>query len=403
MRIDLTALDDPTSNLIVTTDNTADYSQSDRGIIANLTKAEVLSPLFAIAETPKILTLGDSITSGEYPLEPTPGAYRLQLNKNFVADDLSVDFIGSQINQGSKLKDAEHEGHPGWTIDQLTGLVENGLLANYQPDIVLLMAGTNNILRSDNALDVIADLNRLIDLLQNELIEVPILVSSLVPIDPTFRGERRANLVKEVNARLPQLARQREGVTYVNAGELLNLDDLIADGIHPDAAGYKKIGNAWYDTLVERDTLAEVEHLQGTIYSDRLTGNDESNILLGNGGADTLSGGAGDDRFVYEFLDSEIDTITDFDLGDRLIISTAGLNVDLTPDTKLRQICSATGVYFSSSTYTCSIGTSATFFYETTTGILSFDPDGTNSASSIAIAQLSNTPTLTLQQLAIVS
>ena len=49
MRIDLTALDDPTRELIVTTDNTADYSQSDRGVIANLTTAEVLSPLFAIA------------------------------------------------------------------------------------------------------------------------------------------------------------------------------------------------------------------------------------------------------------------------------------------------------------------------------------------------------------------
>ena len=155
--------------------------------------------------------------------------------------------------------------------------------------------------------------------------------------------------------------------------------------------------------MVERDTIARIEHFQGTIYGDRLTGNDGANILLGNGGADILSGGAGDDRFVYEFLDSEIDTITDFDFGDRIVISAAGLNADLTPNTKLRQIFSTTGLCFSSSTYNCSIGTAAIFFYETATGILSFDPDGTDSASSIAIAQLSNLPTLTIQQLAIVS
>ena len=404
MRIDLISLADPASDLVVALDNIADYSQSDNGIIANLTTEEILTPIFDIANQLKILPLGDSITSGEYPLEPTPGAYRLQLKSNFTADDLDVDFIGSQANK-SIDNDPEHEGHPGWEIDELIGLVDRGLLDNYQPDLVLLMAGTNDILSTpDDASQVIQDLNSLIDRLQGKLTDVPILVSDLVPIDPAFRGQKKANIVTEVNTLLPQLAQQQgESVTYVNAGGLLELDDLIGDGIHPNAVGYDKIGDAWYEALVGRDTLDGAEHLLGTIHGDRLTGNEEANILLGNGGADTLSGGAGEDRFVYEAFDAEIDTITDFELEDRLVFSAAALNTDWTLDTNLKPIHATTGTYFSSTQHTCSIGTDATFFYETTTGILSFDPDGTGSTSSVAIASMSNLPRLSVEQFAIVS
>ena len=404
MGIDLISLNDPPINLTVNFDNIADYSQSEKGVIANLTTAEVLSPIFDFTEQPKIITIGDSITAGEHPVEPTPGAYRQSLKNNFAADNLSVDFIGSQTNEGTNLDDAEHEGHPGWTIDELTELINGGLLTDYQPDIVLLMAGTNDILRSDDASTVIAELDQLIDILQEELPDVPIFVSDLAPIDPAFKGEQRANIVAEVNAQLPELAEQQGSqVTYVNGGGSLGLDDLVDDGIHPSAAGYQVIGNAWYDALVEQDTLTGITHLQGTEFSDRLTGNDEANILFGNGGADTLSGGQGADSFVYESFDSEIDTITDFGLGDRLVISASGFDDDLIIDSSLTEIDSTAGVWFSSTTNSCSIGTSPSFFYETETGILSFDLDGTGASAAVEIAVLPNMPTFSSEQFAIVA
>ncbi|MDJ0571898.1 MAG: GDSL-type esterase/lipase family protein [Pleurocapsa sp. MO_192.B19] len=405
MGIDLISLNDATSNLTVDFNNTADYSQSDNGIIANLTTAEVLTPIYEITEQPKILALGDSITAGQHPVDPTPGAYRLQLSNNFIADDLSVDFIGSQTNQGTNLDDAQHEGHPGFTVDQLTALVEDGLLSSYQPDIVLLMAGTNDILsRSDNAAQVIDDLDHLIDRLTDELPDVQILVSSLAPIDPANRGQRRANIDQEVNALIPELVEQKGSqVTYVNAGGSLEVNDLVADGIHPNRAGYREIGNAWYDALVKQDTLTGIDHITGTVFGDRLTGNDGANILFGNGGADILSGGEGADSFVYESLDSEIDTITDFSLDDRFVISASGFNADLIADTNLTEVNSATGVFISSKTNSCSIGTSASFFYESDTGILSFDRDGTGSTAAVEIALLSNMPTLSSEQFKIIA
>ena len=160
MAIDLTSLNGTSENGIIDQNNIVDYSQGYRGIIANLSTAEVLTPIYEATEQPKIMALGDSITSGEYPTEPTPGAYRLQLWNNFADDNLSVDFIGSLENEGTNI-DAQHEGHPGRTINQLTALLDEVFLTDYHPHIVPLMAGTNEILQLGRAANAAADLNQL--------------------------------------------------------------------------------------------------------------------------------------------------------------------------------------------------------------------------------------------------
>lgn len=397
MAIDLTLLDDPDGGFSVDLDRLADYSQSSGSVIANLATAKTLTPIFDLAQEPQIMAMGDSITSGQYPLESVPGAYRIQLKNNFLADELSIDFVGSQTNDNTSLEDKEHEGHPGWRVDELTQLVDNGLLNDYQPDVVLLMAGTNDILQSDSSEQVIADLEELIGRLQTGLEGVPILLGSLVPLDPADRGTDKSNIVAEVNQQLPELAARLESVTYIDAGGLLGLDNLVTDGIHPNAEGYAEIGNAWYSALVPSATIDE-DHLIGTSYGDRLTGNDSANVLWGNGGADTLSGGASGDRFVYEILDGESDTIADFESEDRLVFSAAGLNSSLSADTELLKIYATNGVYFSSGSSLSSIATSACFFYETETGILNFDPDGTGTTTATAIATFSDVPTLDSEQ-----
>ncbi|WP_437989212.1 hypothetical protein [Sorangium sp. So ce145] len=42
-----------------------------------------------------------------------------------------------------------HEGHSGWRIDQIGGLVPTPALAQ-APHMVLLMAGTNDLTQNDN-------------------------------------------------------------------------------------------------------------------------------------------------------------------------------------------------------------------------------------------------------------
>ncbi|WP_019503552.1 GDSL-type esterase/lipase family protein [Pleurocapsa sp. PCC 7319] len=417
MAIDLTLLNDSDNDLIVEQNNIADYGQSDRGIVANLSTDKVLTPIYGATEQPEIMAFGDSITSGEYPTEPTPGAYRLQLSNNFVDDDLSVDFIGSQENEGTNIDDAEHEGHPGFTIDELTTLVDEGLLTNYQPDIVLLMAGTNDILQSGRAAQDAADnpdqlaeiaaqtideLDYLIERLIDEAPDVQIFVSSLAPLDPAIKGNPRPDVVEYFNDFLPELASEYgQQVTYVNAGGQVDISNLVPDGIHPDSTGYQEIGNAWYDALVESETLSEIDHITGTAFSDQLTGNDQANILFGYGGADILAGGQGADNFVYENLDSELDTITDFDGDDHILISASGFDTSLVPDENLRPHPRKTGVFIDYNP--CPYGICPYVIYNSDDGLLSFDPDGNGSESVVDIAYLSNLPTFGSENLKIIA
>ncbi|HEY9805787.1 MAG TPA: hypothetical protein V6D04_04415, partial [Candidatus Obscuribacterales bacterium] len=124
--------------------DTADYSQLSRGIIANLSTGTVLAPLFGTA-SPKIMPLGDSITEGLHRVDPYPGAYRVQLWQDLSLDGLAVDLVGSQTNGPSSLGDQNHEGHGGWTINQIRDLVNGGILSTYQPDTVLLLIGANDV------------------------------------------------------------------------------------------------------------------------------------------------------------------------------------------------------------------------------------------------------------------
>ncbi|MGL5078958.1 MAG: beta strand repeat-containing protein, partial [Waterburya sp.] len=144
------------------------------------------------------------------------------------------------------------------------------------------------------------------------------------------------------------------------------------------------------------DTLTGVEHITGTEFSDRLTGNDQANILFGNGGTDTLSGGEGSDRFLYENLDSETDTITDFSDGDQLVISAAGFNASLGIETSLTEVVLVSDLNPSSAT-------GASFLYQTDTGLLSFDPDGNGSIAASDIAVLSNRPSLSQEQISVIA
>ena len=94
----------------------------------------------------KIMPLGDSITYGWG--SASGGGYRLPLWNELRVHGAAIDFVGSQQN-GPASFDRDHEGHPGWTINQIAEKVVNWLLT-YQPQIVLLHIGTNDFIKNDH-------------------------------------------------------------------------------------------------------------------------------------------------------------------------------------------------------------------------------------------------------------
>jgi Ca2+-binding RTX toxin-like protein len=139
----------------------------------------------------------------------------------------------------------------------------------------------------------------------------------------------------------------------------------------------------------------------GNELDNSITGNNANNILSGKQGNDTLLGEGGDDRIVggigediltggdgadrfYRWRSGTgVDTITDFQVGeDLLYFSAKGFGGDLVKGGVLGQ-------------EQFTLGTSATnesnrFIYDTDTGNLFFDIDGTGDIAQVQIATLSS-------------
>ena len=175
--------------------------------------------------------------------------------------------------------------------------------------------------------------------------------------------------------------RDRADYRYSSASVAVNLATGVAVG-----------GDA------EGDTFTGIENLGGSQLADSLTGNDENNSLYGNGGDDLLSGGlgndylkggAGSDTFIFDSaLDASAnrDTIADFTAGQDRIeldnsIFTALVNEGVLAEANFH--ADATGVAADDNDY---------ILYNTTTGVLSYDADGSGTGVAVEFARLTSKP-----------
>lgn len=187
-----------------------------------------------------------------------------------------------------------------------------------------------------------------------------------------------------------------DGVSYAYAGSRVNVNLNLTTAQATGGSG--------------TDTILNVENLYGSAYGDTLSGNASGNqlygaagndILNGMGGNDTLNGGAGLDTFVFNTALSAMgnkDTITDFNVTDDTIQLENAIFTKLTTLGALAtaNFCAnATGIATDSNDFIC---------YNTTTGALSYDADGSGAGASVAFAVLGTTvhPMLTAADFVIV-
>jgi serralysin len=130
------------------------------------------------------------------------------------------------------------------------------------------------------------------------------------------------------------------------------------------------------------DTFSSVEHLTGSSFADVLVGNSGNNIINGGSGKDTLTGGTGLDffRFANALSTSNVDTITDFSVADDTI---QVANAAFTALTTTGALASAA---FRANTTGLAGDASDRIIYETDTGKLFYDADGTGATAGIQFA-----------------
>ena len=206
-------------------------------------------PRVAEATPVRVMPLGDSITAGYN----VPGGYRIQLEDLLVAEGYGFDFVGSRSNGPHSLADRQHEGHSGLRIDELATLVDVPL-ARHQPDVVLLLIGTNDMLQRHRLAQAPQRLSALIDRIAARAPSATLLVSSLTPLTAPAANER----VRSYNAAIPALVSDKvahgKRVVFVDMHSALSASDL-ADGVHPNVTGYRKMAAVWREALPPASAL----------------------------------------------------------------------------------------------------------------------------------------------------
>lgn len=196
-----------------------------------------------------IMPIGDSITYGVIDSfsNTQSGGYRTYLWKRLKRDHYAVNFIGSQ-SDGPGSIDRDHEGYRGKTIDGIANSVV-GKIAEKQPDIILLLAGTNDILKNRDLTQAPQRLGRLIDQSLKQS-NAALLVGTL---PPNTRSQGNLHRVQAFNKAIVRLIdrkkQQHQSVQFVDLYHSLSNQDL-ADRTHPTAKGYQKMADTWYDSLL---------------------------------------------------------------------------------------------------------------------------------------------------------
>ncbi|MDI6097512.1 SGNH/GDSL hydrolase family protein [Actinoplanes sp. NEAU-A12] len=187
----------------------------------------------------RIMPLGDSITVGVG--SPGRSGYRIDLQRRLREAGVTTDFVGSQSDGDGG--DLDHEGRGGWTVDQIAAQVDHRL-AESEPDVVLLHAGTNNITRSEDPAAVAGKLSALIDRVRTRVPDAQVYVATI--IGTAVGSEVAAN--RAYNALIPGLVRAKgPQVHLVDQSTVTGLD--IYDRHHPNAFGYRKMAHNWYEAM----------------------------------------------------------------------------------------------------------------------------------------------------------
>ncbi|MBW1798142.1 MAG: hypothetical protein JRJ21_07025 [Deltaproteobacteria bacterium] len=217
--------------------------------------------------TTRIMPLGDSITEGFNSGELDPDrqvSYRKALWDKLIAAGYDVDFVGSLDSGSALFADPDHEGHNGWTDDEIVNgrpITEpdagklDEWLNDRRPDIVLLHIGTNDL---DPDPDQVEDILNVIDAYSTDtwVILALIIKRSCLPWVQPCPGDDETTAFNDAVLFMAN-GRAGDKIVIVDMEDGAGIDyhrehvgDMWND-LHPFqyGIGYAKMADEWYSTL----------------------------------------------------------------------------------------------------------------------------------------------------------
>jgi hypothetical protein len=198
----------------------------------------------------RIMPIGDSITGAE----GTYNSYRRPLWKLLADAGIDTDFVGSRSgNRDGQVPnpdfDTDHEGHWGWRADRF--LRDNNIQnwsQTYQPDVILIHLGTNDIFQGQGVSRTIDEIGEIIDIVRGVNPRVIVLVAQVIPTSDPSRPS-----LQPLNEAIPDLVASKDSpdspVRLVDQYTGFDATVDTYDGVHPDLSGENKMAQKWFDVL----------------------------------------------------------------------------------------------------------------------------------------------------------
>ncbi|QYN34910.1 SGNH/GDSL hydrolase family protein [Pseudonocardia sp. DSM 110487] len=193
----------------------------------------------------RVMPLGASSTAGNG--SPETAGYRGPLQMLLARDGVTVDMVGSQRSAPPSVPDGDYEGNSGLTLTDMRPRVAQWV-RRADPDVVLLHIGTNDLLKGDSAEKTV---RRLEDVLSQivAVSDAHVIVAGVwAPLPGDARDRAEFNRLSA--AVVAQFRQRGSSMRFLDVSEPLESDEL-ADGLHPNATGYRMIAAMWERQILE--------------------------------------------------------------------------------------------------------------------------------------------------------
>lgn len=208
--------------------------------------------LGANGATVKILPLGDSVTDGT----DGRGGYRFKLYTYLQGSGIKFDFVGP--NKGGSVADNDHAGYGGYAAGNSSNSssmqlfkVVPGFMSSLAPNVVLIMAGVNDIynlgfsaaVAGQNVVDLAKQVNGIVP-------NAKIIVASQSSYGPQDDGGGdRGAINAAIKSGITALIQQGKPFVYAESMATTVTSQYTPQDVHPTSAGYDKMADVWWSYL----------------------------------------------------------------------------------------------------------------------------------------------------------
>ena len=221
--------------------------------------------------TLRILGISDSITAGYQSSDSQRYFAALDEELGVVVAGCpgnTYSFIGSQVSGAFR-----NEGHSGFTVSQIQSAVESSGTLSQRPNLILLMAGTNDMNQGTDPQTTTNTLSGFVDYLFQQCPDATILIQHMPAIGyedfSAVMSATQQNVIK-YNAAISVMVE-----TGIALGQHISkvhqrtttFQHYSGDTLHPDDIGYTILGTTWAEAITvvdQRGWISPPEIATGT-------------------------------------------------------------------------------------------------------------------------------------------